>query len=82
MTGRTKERKPLWVPRGNGTVTRYYREGGGGYNMRRMMEPEPQGKPRRRKWTLFCGDDRVWDVQPHGLLSEAIEEAEAWLAGR
>jgi hypothetical protein len=50
--------------------------------MRRMMEPEPQGKPRRRKWTLFCGDDRVWDVQPHGLLSEAIEEAEAWLAGR
>lgn len=74
--------KPLWIPVRVGSATRYIRECGGNYSMRRLMEPAAEGKPRRRKWTLFCGDDRVWDVQPDGLLSAAIEEAEAWIAGR
>lgn len=73
---------PLWIPRKVGSITRYHREGKGGYNMRRMMEPAVNGKPQRRKWALFCGDKRVWDVQPHEMLSTAIDEAEAWLAGR
>lgn len=76
----TKER-PLWVPVKVGSATRYIRDRGN-YSMRRLMEPAAEGEPRRRKWTLFCGDNRVWDVQPAGLLSTAIEEAEAWLAGR
>lgn len=72
---------PLWVPRKVGAATRYYRETGN-YSLRHMMEPAAQGKPRRRKWTLFCGDNRVWDVQPTDLLSAAIDESEAWIAGR
>lgn len=82
MTGRTKGRKSLWIPRRVGTATRYHREGGGAYTLRHMMEPAPEGKPRRRKWTLFCGDNRVWDVQPQELLSSAISETENFLAGR
>jgi hypothetical protein len=77
-----REQKPLWIPRQCGSVTRYHRDGQGGYNMRHVMEPDVPGKPGRRKWTLFAGDRRIWDVQPHGLLSVAIEAAEAWIAGR
>lgn len=72
----------LWIPRQAGKATRYQREGMGGYNLRHLMEPAPAGRPRRRKWTLFCNDGRVWDVQPQELLNAAIEEAEAWIAGR
>ena len=79
---RTKELKPLWVPRKVGSATRYYQDALGGYSLRHMMEPAAAGKPRRRKWTLFCGDNRVWDVQPQEFLSDAIAEAEAWQAGR
>lgn len=78
----SREYPPIWIQRKVGNVTRYHRDAPGGYNMRRMMEPAGVGKPQRRKWALFCGDNRVWDVQPHELLSAAIEEAEAWLAGR
>lgn len=74
-----REQKPLWIPRQCGSVTRYHRDGQGGYNMRHVMEPGIPGKPGRRKWTLFAGDRRVWDVQPHGLLSAAIEGAEEWI---
>lgn len=77
-----REYPPIWIPRRVGAATRWYREGGGGYTLRHMMEPAPEGKPRRRKWTLFCGDNRVWDVQPQELLSNAIGEAESFLAGR
>ena len=76
---------PLWVPRRVGAAMRYHRDAGGRqgkYNMRHMMEPAAKGKPQRRKWALFYGDDRVWDVQPQELLSAAIEEAEAWITGR
>lgn len=76
------ENPHLWIPRKVGSATRYHREGKEGYSMRNMMEPAPAGKPQRRKWTLFCGDNRVWDVQPHELLSTAIDEAEAWIDGR
>ena len=74
--------KPLWIPRGHGSVTRYHRDGQGGYNMRHVMEPAAPGKPGRRKWALFSGDRRLWDVQPHGMLSVAIEAAEAWITGK
>ena len=77
-----KEYTPLWIPRKVGAATRYHRDAPGGYSLRHMMEPAAQGKPRRRKWALFCGDNRIWDVQPNERLSAAIEEAEAWLAGR
>lgn len=73
---------PLWVPRKAGAATRYHREGAGAYSLRQIMEPAPEGKPRRRRWTLFCGDNRVWDVQPTEYLSSAIDAAEAWIAGR
>lgn len=69
----------LWIPRRVGATTRYHRDAPGGYSMRYMMEPAPEGKPMRRKWALFCGDSRVWDVQPHELLSTAIDEAEDWI---
>lgn len=74
----------LWVPRVMGAVTRYHRDvqgAGGRYNMRYIMEPATAGKPQRRKWALFYGDDRVWDVQPHDMLSEAIKAAEDWITG-
>lgn len=76
---KTTAQKPLWIPRKNGGVTRYHRDGPGGYNMRHVMEPAIPGKPGRRKWALFSGDRRIWEVQPHGLLSTAIEAAEAWI---
>lgn len=78
-----KERPPLWIPRRiHGGGTRYIRDDKSGYNMRKMKDGPIPGQQNRAKWTLFHGDNRVWDVQPHGLLSEAIAEAEAWLAGR
>lgn len=74
----------LWVPRRVGTVTRYYRERRDGvpglYNVRHVMEPGSAGKPSGRKWALFYGDSRIWEVQPHTMLSTAIEAAEEWLA--
>lgn len=73
----------LWVPRVVGAVTRYHRDAqgaGGRYNMRYIMEPAEQGKPRRRKWVLYAGDDRVWEVQPMEHLSAAIEAAEEWIS--
>ena len=78
-----KENPPLWIPRKtHGGGTRYIRDDKSGYNLRKMNEPAPPGQQNRAKWTLFHGDDRVWDVQPTGLLSEAINEAESWIAGR
>lgn len=78
-----KERPPLWIPRKiHGGGTRYYRDDHSGYNLRKMHDPAPTGQQNRAKWTLFHGDDRVRDVQPCGLLGEAINEAEDWIAGR
>lgn len=78
-----KENPPLWIPRKiRGGGTRYVRDDKSGYNMRKMHDPTPPGQAMRGKWTLFHNDDRVWDVQPQGLLSEAINEAESWIAGR
>lgn len=78
-----RENPPLWIPRKvHGGGTRYIRDDKSGYNMRRMRDPAPPGQTMRAKWTLFQGDNRVWDVQPQGLLSAAIGEAENWIAGR
>jgi hypothetical protein len=71
----------IWVPKEIRGATRYYRDDGTGYNMRHMMEPAAQGKPRRRKWALYHKEMRVWDVQPHDMLSEAIKAAEDWIKG-
>lgn len=78
-----RENPPLWIPRKvHGGGTRYIRDDKSGYNLRRMRDSAPPGQAMRAKWTLFKGDERVWDVQPQGLLSNAIGEAESWIAGR
>jgi hypothetical protein len=43
------ETKPtiLWVPQSKGIMTRYIRAGAGKYNLRRVMDPAPAGKPQR-----------------------------------
>jgi hypothetical protein len=48
--------------------------------MRHLMEPAVPGKPMRRKWVLFKGDNRVWEVPACTLLSAAIGAAEDWIA--
>lgn len=77
------ETKPtiLWVPQSKGVMTRYIRTGAGKYNLRRVMDPAPAGKPQRRKWVLYSGEHRIWDVQPEGNINSAIKAAEAWLSG-
>lgn len=75
------EPKPMWTPRKVGEMTRYYRDGAGGYSLRRVMEPAPAGKPQRRKWVLYSGERRIWDVQPEGTIKCAVAAAEAWLNG-
>lgn len=76
------ENAALWIPKESGTLTRYYRQGPGHYNLRRVMDMVTPGKPARRKWALFAGDTRIWEVQPDGLLSGAIAAAESWLSGK
>lgn len=71
--------RPMWIPNGEGTQKRYNREGTGKYNMRHLMEPAVPGKPMRRKWVLFKGDNRVWEVHACTLLSAAIGAAEDWI---
>lgn len=75
------EPKPLWTPRKAGEMTRYYRDGAGSYSLRRVMDPAPAGKPQRRKWVLYSGERRIWDVQPEGTIKSAVAAAEAWLSG-
>lgn len=76
------ENPHLWIPRKAGSVTRWHRDTPGGYTMRHVMDPSPTGRPAERKWALFCGDNRVWDVQPAPHLGAAIEQAEQWITGR
>lgn len=71
---------PLWIPNGEGTQKRYNRDSAGKYNMRHLMEPAPPGTAMRRKWVLFKGDKRVWEVPACTLLSAAIGAAEDWIA--
>lgn len=75
------EPQPLWTPRKVGEMTRYYRDGAGTYSLRRVMDPAPAGKPQRRKWVLYSGERRIWDVQPEGTIKSAVAAAEAWLSG-
>ena len=35
----------------------------------------------RRKWALYAGGKRVWDVQTTGDAQSAIRAAEAWITG-
>lgn len=77
------EQEPtLWVPQDRGVLMRYIRTGAGRYSLRRVMDPAPAGKPQRRKWVLYSGERRIWDVQPEGTIKGAIEAAEDWLKGR
>ena len=71
----------LWVPQKIGVMTRYNRTGAGKYSLRRVMDPAPAGKPQRRKWVLYSGERRIWDVQPEGNINSAVKAAEAWLNG-
>lgn len=71
----------LWVPQKVGAMTRYHRTGAGKYSLRRVMDPAPAGKPQRRKWVLYCGERRIWDVQPEGTIKAAVAAAEDWLKG-
>ena len=70
---------PLWVPRQVGQATRWHRDGSR-YTMRYAMEPGAGARPHSRKWVLYAGDDRVWEVQPMEHLSAAIEAAEEWIS--
>lgn len=74
--------KELWIPRRVGSVTRWHRDAPGGYTLRYVMEPGAPGKPAMRRWALFKGDKRVWEVQAMPHISAAIEQAEDWIGGR
>lgn len=76
-----KDTAPMWTPCKVGEMTRYYRDGAGKYSLRRVMDPAPAGKPQRRKWVLYSGERRIWDVQPEGTIKAAVAAAEDWLNG-
>ena len=49
--------------------------------LRQVMDVAPPGKVARRKWALYAGGKRVWDVQTTGDAQSAIRAAEAWITG-
>lgn len=70
----------LWpeMPARPGEFPRYWRRHSSGYNVRRVLEPSG-GKRLDKRWALFRGDRRVWEVQALPDRDVAIEAAEAHL---
>lgn len=78
---------PVWIQHKRDGLTRYTREVPGRpppemvYSLRQVMDVAPPGKTARRKWALYAGGKRVWDVQTTGDAQSAIRAAEAWITG-
>lgn len=78
---------PVWIETTRDGMKRYYREAPGEtpaekrYSLRRVMDIAPPGQASRRRWALFAGNQRVWEVQPVGNAGAAIQAAEDWIGG-
>lgn len=71
-------RAALWqVMQEPGGIPKYYRIASGGYNLRRVMEPE--GRRLVKRWALYHGPSRVWEIQAMSDRDAAMAQAEAWL---
>lgn len=84
---KTRHYRPLWIEKNHEGMKRYYRETPGKppaerqYSLRRVMDLAPPGQASRRKWALFAGNQRIWEVQPVGSIDAAIAAAEDWIGG-
>ncbi len=71
-------RAALWqVMQEPGGIPKYYRVASGGYNLRRVMEPE--GRRMVKCWALYKRNARVWELQAMSDRDAAMEQAEGWL---
>ena len=83
---KTRHYHPVWIQHKRDGLTRYTRELPGRpppgmvYSLRQVMDVAPPGKTARRKWALYAGGKRVWDVQTTGDAQSAIRAAEAWIS--